>query len=638
MALAFIIGCDTGTQNKPMGFADLTAAPKMDTFYKVGPDGKVTDTVIQTTTTETVSYPVVTTVVKPVKPGTTNQPPTARAGSDQIITLPVNTTQLNGSQSSDPENQIKSYGWRKVAGPTTFTLTDTNKAIATVTNLVKGVYDFELRVVDAGNLFKADTVRVTVQEGTVTPPQSSYNISTSIIPTTAADFSAPFRGAEQWHDRQDVNLGYSSQDVYWRFVATRIATATRGQYNWSYLDNLFNQAISKRQKISFGIMTSYPEGTTDNGLISIGGGTAAYPAWLQSAMNGEWLINGSWVPNYNDATYLAWCLELNKAIDAHIKATSFNGVRYSDIVNSIDIRSYGSWGEWHSANLADQFTVSQYPSGTFPTEASLKKIVDAYVQGFPDFQLHCMIAAFDAQWLNNTWNPPGIAYYVLTQRNNKGLIGWRRDQWGATDSYLRDYLENNNRSYNGLVFKDSIMVRYKSAPITGEPPSWIPNDYADLVRQINLYHANSFGNGNYGTNSPNLTIQARVKEASKAAGYRLLITGGKVDVSGQTLTVGVDWRNVGLAPNYENWDVIYQLVGGGQTYELGKSNFKIRLFQPNLTTSTRITESFQTMAPAGTYELRVIIKDPTNYRAPLPLALNGRNSDGSYTLVTGVVK
>ena len=58
-------------------------------------------------------------------------------------------------------------------------------------------------------------------------------------------------------------------------------------------------------------------------------------------------------------------------------------------------------------------------------------------------------------------------FQILTTRNNWGPIGWRRDQWGATDSYLKDYLENNNRSFGGITFKTLIMERWKTAPVTG---------------------------------------------------------------------------------------------------------------------------------------------------------------------------
>ncbi len=39
----------------------------------------------------------------------TNKSPVARAGSDTIITLPVNSLMLDGSNSYDPDGQITSY-------------------------------------------------------------------------------------------------------------------------------------------------------------------------------------------------------------------------------------------------------------------------------------------------------------------------------------------------------------------------------------------------------------------------------------------------------------------------------------------------------------------------------------------------
>ena len=99
---------------------------------------------------------------------------------------------------------------------------------------------------------------------------SQTSLSFSAIPVSDPDLVAPGRGAEQWHDRTDVNVPVQGtntlpMDVYYRFVATRISTNTKGVYNFSYLDNLFNDAINKRQKISFGIMTCYPDGGTDAG-------------------------------------------------------------------------------------------------------------------------------------------------------------------------------------------------------------------------------------------------------------------------------------------------------------------------------------------------------------------------------------
>jgi hypothetical protein len=308
------------------------------------------------------------------------------------------------------------------------------------------------------------------------------------------------------------------------------------------------------------------------------------------------------------------------------------------VIQFIDIRGYGSWGEWNSSSLVNH--TDEYPSGTFPTIATFKKIVDAHTKGFPNFPLVAMIAAFDANWLGIVNNPPEIAHYILTTRNSWGPIGWRRDQWGATDGYLKDYLENNNRSFNGVVFRNLIMDRWKTAPITGEPAPF-SNDMADLERQIRLYHATSFGNGNYG-NTPNSTVRERVRAASKASGYRFKIASGEAPktISRNTsFTINTVWQNVGLAPTYENWDVVFELQNAGNSVVwTGKSKKVLKLFLP-ATSGTKTTDNFTVPSSVlpGTYKLVVRVKDPGNYRPNIQLAVNGKNSDGSYTIFSNVV-
>jgi hypothetical protein len=91
-----------------------------------------------------------------------NQPPIVNAGADQIITLPINNTTIDGSNSTDPENNIVSYLWTKISGPSSFNLVTPGIQQTQVTNLVQGVYLFELKVTDAGGLFSKDTVQITV--------------------------------------------------------------------------------------------------------------------------------------------------------------------------------------------------------------------------------------------------------------------------------------------------------------------------------------------------------------------------------------------------------------------------------------------------------------------------------------------
>jgi len=97
---------------------------------------------------------------------TSNHPPVANAGSDQTIILPVNSITVDGSGSTDPDNNITNYLWTKISGPSSITITNANAVQTQIINLVQGTYQFELKVTDAGGLFAKDTVQITV----INPP------------------------------------------------------------------------------------------------------------------------------------------------------------------------------------------------------------------------------------------------------------------------------------------------------------------------------------------------------------------------------------------------------------------------------------------------------------------------------------
>ena len=106
------------------------------------------------------------TVVITVDPGfNSNHPPVADAGTDQTITLPVDSVMLDGSLSTDPDNNIVSHLWTKISGPASYSINSSGSIQTLVKNLTEGVYLFEVKVTDAGGLFSKDTVRITVEHG-----------------------------------------------------------------------------------------------------------------------------------------------------------------------------------------------------------------------------------------------------------------------------------------------------------------------------------------------------------------------------------------------------------------------------------------------------------------------------------------
>jgi hypothetical protein len=130
----------------------------------------------------------------------TNRPPVANAGVDQTITLPTNTVNLDGSGSSDPDNNIFSYAWTKISGPSSFNIANANVVQTQVANLVQGVYQFELKVTDADGVFAIDTIQVTVLPVLVSPsngiliPFGTLSIARAGIASATAGNKVLFAG------------------------------------------------------------------------------------------------------------------------------------------------------------------------------------------------------------------------------------------------------------------------------------------------------------------------------------------------------------------------------------------------------------------------------------------------------------
>ncbi|QEH42582.1 T9SS type A sorting domain-containing protein [Chitinophaga sp. XS-30] len=99
-----------------------------------------------------------------------NNIPKAIAGSNVTITLPQNSTVLDGSSSSDPDGDALTYWWLKVTGPSDVKFSNAAAAVNTVTQMVAGVYVFQLLVTDPAGM--EDSARVTI---TVLPEELPAN-------------------------------------------------------------------------------------------------------------------------------------------------------------------------------------------------------------------------------------------------------------------------------------------------------------------------------------------------------------------------------------------------------------------------------------------------------------------------------
>jgi hypothetical protein len=156
--------------------------------------------------------------------------------------------------------------------------------------------------------------------------------------------------------------------------------------------------------------------------------------------------------------------------------------------------------------------------------------------------------------------------------------------------------------------------------------------YFDLPEEVKTLHISQFSNVSSVTKDPDADNIFRA--ASKMSGYRLQIYDGilsKKISRADSLQLTLSWANIGIAPVYEQWKTFIELRKDSSIIWSGVSSFNPRLFLPGRLI-THDSFIIPASVPAGDYSLYLVIKDPSGYRKPLPLAIKGRNKDGSYLL------
>ena len=476
----------------------------------------------------------------------------------------------------------------------------------------------------------------------------NFPLTFNQIPVSDPDLNRPGAGAEQWNDQNIVNIPNAAVnsprlDAYYRFSYTDMAafSGAPGSYDFSLFDQKIHDAISNKQKFSFGIM-QICGGCSQ--VTVVDGAKLFYPLYLHNQMQAEnvkdWIVDGIWIPNYNSPNWLAAWKALNAAVCNHIINGSFNGIQYRNIIQYIDVRGYGNYGEW---------TNNEFPTApeAMATVETLDSIISYTVHQYPDFQCVAMVASFDGNQLRNTMIPPAVGFYALTTSNKAGLLGWRRDNWGWTDSYLSRWIDKNPTVFKGFRFDSAINNRYKYAPVVGEPADlgfalYGGKAFGDMPRQMKYYHVSSFGNGNLDKSLNNPDALDNIRTSSKFAGYRLVLTAGNMTTNlnpGARFNITIGWQNTGVTPLYENWKVFYELRNAaGVVIWSDASVFDPASILPHDKLNSA-TDHFllPSSVTKGNYSLYLIVRDPQGYRQPLPLAISGRNADGSYLIRSNIL-
>ena len=114
--------------------------------------------------------------------------PTANAGNAQSITLPLSNVTLSGS-GTDPDGTIAAYSWTKISGPSGCIITNPGSAATSVTGLVQGAYQFQLKVTDNSGAKHQSTVQITVNAANIPPTANAGTDQSITLPVNSVTLS-----------------------------------------------------------------------------------------------------------------------------------------------------------------------------------------------------------------------------------------------------------------------------------------------------------------------------------------------------------------------------------------------------------------------------------------------------------------
>ena len=190
-----------------------------------------------------------------------NQAPVANAGADIVITLPVNTTTLDGSGSYDPDGIIASYSWNKISGTGAITIVNSNTASPSVIGLVQGQYTFELTVIDNKGISSTDQVVVTVNPQPNIAPVANAGKDTSIALPVASVIlsgsnSVDSDGTITAYSWKEISGPSTAVIVQQTAASTEVNTLQEGDYVFE-LQVTDNQGATATARVKVSVVNNF---------------------------------------------------------------------------------------------------------------------------------------------------------------------------------------------------------------------------------------------------------------------------------------------------------------------------------------------------------------------------------------------
>ncbi len=379
--------------------------------------------------------------------------------------------------------------------------------------------------------------------------------------------------------------GVNQQRYYWDQLEPE-----EGKINFGLIDSAIARSVRNGQQLNFRVMCQNVEMTV--------------PKWALDA--------GVKSPFYDNPVFLEKQINLIKALGA--RYDGHPGVCF------VDIGTVGQWGEWHvSSSEIDPKKI------VYPTDESVKKIIDAYFSSFRKTPLVALISLKKK--------------YGFQYATSNGA-GWRADCWGDMDSLGWNHMKG---VYPQAIDSAHAHDSWKNGPIAFET-CWTMSEWYkrgwDLDYILNKaleWHATEVNNGSEAVPDE---WYPKVKEFEKKLGYRLVLnelTYPEEVKKGESINCAMKWQNKGVAPVYNQYQLALQLVSKKdptKRFAVATDADLRKILPGNMDVAS--TVAIPAQAEAGEYDLELGVVTPGTNKPAIQLAIANKTAEGWYKM--GAIK
>jgi len=180
--------------------------------------------------------------------------PTAHAGKDMKVVLPLTSAQLDGSASTESADKQLTFKWKQLYGPTVIQFSDSTQSSPVINGLAEGMYKLKLTVTNPDLRSSDDEILVMVTSTQNVPPTVSLTSPTDnstftqgktvSLSATASDFDGSIQQVDFYQNNTLISTvstpPYSLQwtPVAGYYAVTAKATDNGGAVSTSHTSNI----------------------------------------------------------------------------------------------------------------------------------------------------------------------------------------------------------------------------------------------------------------------------------------------------------------------------------------------------------------------------------------------------------------